>query len=176
MTTIKVEAAAAVVDSYAPSVLFDPTSALVGYISDDSGPRGKFALADLAQCKYGHQKIEWVPWQNGHTAAKVFDCAYFSYEVYECLPQFDILYNHDLSSLTADIRGDDERLESMSCAMVVADGSCDEPRDSFFFVGTTTEDESIVEDSYDADELDRKVMLVHDYDGNVIGCGTIRPV
>lgn len=162
-----------VVDNRELLSLFEPKSTLVGYLSNGCGPRGDNALADLTQCEYGHEKIEYVPWQNGNIVMEVAGCFYFSFEVYKCFPPPQVYtLNHPIAA----IKKDDAKRSGppMSCAVVVANGSCDDPKAHDFFVGKTAYyDFVVVDDSYDADKLDGKVMLVHDYGGTVIGCGAI---
>jgi len=175
------------VESHIPISYFDPADSLVGYISDNCGPRGAYALADLEQCEpAGHEKVEWVPWQDGKPIVNVDGCLYFSFEVYECLsaPRVDILddrgdYGDVIALVGPDDVVDEEHIESdMSCAVAVSEGSCDEGGEGIggVFMGTTSDAIFLAEDSYyDGEQLDGKVMLFHDYDGTVIGCGAIRP-
>mmetsp|Transcript_20297 Transcript_20297/g.36091 ORF Transcript_20297/g.36091 Transcript_20297/m.36091 type:complete len:95 (+) Transcript_20297:141-425(+) len=74
-----------------------------------------------------HNSIRSHVHPRGHYTVEVYGCAYFSLEMW-----ITVLYQ-DCSSIT-DVGDDDERLESTSCAMIVADGSCDEPRDKQWFL------------------------------------------
>lgn len=162
--------------------IFDPTSTLVGYISDNCGPRGKVALADLTQCEYGHEKVEFVPWQEDTTVANIGGCSFFSFEVYECLPQFAKIWDplpdyqlpaQDLRPPSTSVNKKKQDVVS-SCAVTMTNGSCHEPGRNGLMLGTTDENELVAGGSFhNGDEFDGKIMLVHDHDGTVIGCGTI---
>ncbi|KAL9181990.1 hypothetical protein ACHAXT_012333 [Thalassiosira profunda] len=64
---------------------FDPHSHLVTYESDGCGPRGEMAEAQRASCPYGYRMVDRS--HPEHPAHVVDGCAYFSYEVFECLPE-----------------------------------------------------------------------------------------
>jgi len=68
-----------------------------------------------------------------------------------------------------------------SYVLAVPEGpSCASHRSVDFFVGQTTGNEyeelAIVQDSKNANELDDKVILIHDFNGKVIGCGLVNDV
>ena len=199
-----------------PMFSFDPHSTLVGYISNDCGPRGSFALADLSQCRFGHESIQYVPWNDDKVVAQVDGCDYVSYEVYECLPRpetSEVKVLDAMESIKGQIVGPKISRPSMSkrpltkisitnnidqvitqyqqqtitsttprdnmlpsevgsCKVVVGQGSCAEPTSAELILGSSAEDEFIIE-GMSLDQFSGKVLMVNDYQGNMIGCGEI---
>ena len=202
-----------------PIFSFDPLSTLVGYISkNDCGPRGSFALADLSQCRYGHESIQYVPWNDDKVVAQVDGCDYVSYEVYQCLSQpetSDVKVLDAMESIKSQIVGPSKisrpslskrplsKIDSTtnhldqvitqyqqqtithstpkydmlpsdvgSCKVVVGQGSCAEPTSAELILGSSAEDEFVIQ-GLSLDQFSGKVFMVNDYQGNMIGCGEI---
>ena len=171
---------------------FNPNSTLVGYISNDCGPRGSFALADLSQCEFGHERVQYVPWKNDKVVAQVDRCDYISFEVYECSPPM-IFEEDDIETIEemvvpinlsyqmtptdnafldasevviAHTSNEDEF--PASCKVVIGNGSCLDPTPNVI-LGLTTETEFTVEGEFD----EGNIMMVFDYHGDLSACGEI---
>ena len=206
-----------------PMFSFDPTSTLVGYISkNDCGPRGSVALADLSQCRFGHESIQYVPWNDDKVVAQVDGCDYVSYEVYECLPpqpeksdveavsdamesikgQFvnpskisrpslskrpmskldsinnldHVITQYQKQTITHSTPRDDMLPSDVgSCQVVVRQGSCAEPTSADLILGSSAEDEFGIQ-GMSLDQFSGKIIMVNDYQGNMIGCGEVPDV
>ena len=198
---------------------FDPLSTLVGYISkNDCGPRGSFALADLSQCRFGHESIQYVPWNDDKVVAQVDGCDYVSYEVYECLPRPEtsevkvldrmesiksqiigpskvsrpslskrplskidsttnnldqVITQYQQQTITQTTPRDDMLPSDVGfCKVVVGQGSCAEPMSADLILGSSAEDEFVIQ-GMSLDQFSGKFVMVNDYQGKMIGCGAI---
>lgn len=144
---------------------FDPKDTLTTYSSGNCGPRGHDAEADLSQCEYGSvivaERLKGS--ETNPVVAKVDECLYFRYSVYRCI-------SHSESDRRILLKNSFDP----TCAVVVAGGSCEKPRGQDFIVGRATDEViEVYDDSYDTGRLDGKIVLVHDYNGDVAGCGEV---
>ena len=173
---------------------FDPTSTLVGYISNSCGPRGDFALADLTQCEFGHEIVQFVPWQDDNVVASVDGCDYISFEIYDCLPpeMDDTKIDEDMETIkdiaspisyqmaqighhsqtTSTSRDEELPRDVASCKVVIANGSCLDPGRPDLILGSTKESEFVIE-GMSNNAFGGKIVMIHDSYGEVTGCGTV---
>lgn len=155
---------------------FDPSSSLVGYISNSCGPRGDFAIADLNQCEFGHERVQFVPWQDDNVVASVDGCDYVSFEIYECtankIDEGTETKKDIASSMSYHIEVRDEGLPSnvAQCKVVIANGSCLDRGRPDLILGTTNDSEFVIEGMTN---FGGKIVMIHDSEGEVLGCGAI---